>query len=77
VLSALPLQATTVLLQRGTTLGQRIAVAYVDVAAMVGDLPVLQIGMETPQVNAQLFSQCLDLLDGDGVDVRFDDPSES
>ncbi|MGH3810796.1 MAG: TIGR04282 family arsenosugar biosynthesis glycosyltransferase [Pseudonocardiaceae bacterium] len=61
------LRATTVLPQRGTTLGQRIAAAYADTAAVVGARPVLQIGMDTPQVDAKLLSHCLDLLDGDGV----------
>jgi uncharacterized protein len=61
------LRATTVLAQRGTTLGQRIAAAYADTAVAVGQRPVLQIGMDTPQVDAQLLSHCLDLLDGDGV----------
>ncbi|MGH4000311.1 MAG: TIGR04282 family arsenosugar biosynthesis glycosyltransferase, partial [Pseudonocardiaceae bacterium] len=65
------LRATTVLPQRGTTLGQRIAAAYADVATVVGDLPVLQVGMDTPQVGTRLFSQCLDLLDGNGVDAVF------
>ncbi|MGH3934073.1 MAG: TIGR04282 family arsenosugar biosynthesis glycosyltransferase [Pseudonocardiaceae bacterium] len=65
------LRATTVVPQRGAKLGQRIASAYADVAAVVGDLPVLQIGMDTPQADAQLLSQCLDLLDGDGVDAVF------
>ena len=63
------LRATTVLPQRGTTLGQRIAAAYADTAAAVGDRPVLQIGMDTPQVDAKLLSHCLDMLDGDGVDA--------
>ncbi|MGH3779726.1 MAG: TIGR04282 family arsenosugar biosynthesis glycosyltransferase, partial [Pseudonocardiaceae bacterium] len=63
------LRATIVLPQRGTTLGQRIAAAYADTAAVVGDRPVLQIGMDTPQVGAKLLSRCLDLLDGDGVDA--------
>ncbi|MGH3605641.1 MAG: TIGR04282 family arsenosugar biosynthesis glycosyltransferase [Pseudonocardiaceae bacterium] len=63
------LRATTVLPQRGTTLGQRIAAAYADTAAAVGDRPVLQIGMDTPQVDAKLLSYCLELLDGDGVDA--------
>ena len=63
------LRATTVLPQRGTTLGQRIAAAYADTAAAVGDRPVLQIGMDTPQVDAKLLSDCLDMLDGDGVDA--------
>lgn len=65
------LRATTVLPQRGTTLGQRIATSHADAAAVAGDLPVLQVGMDTPQVDAQLFGRCLDLLDGDGVDAVF------
>ena len=65
------LRATMVLAQRGATLGQRIAAAYADATAMVGDLPVLQIGMDTPQVDARLLGQCLGLLDSDGVDAVF------
>jgi uncharacterized protein len=65
------LRATTVLAQRGATLGQRIAAAYADASAMAGDLPILQIGMDTPQADARLLGQCLDLLDGDGVDAVF------
>ncbi|MDQ2790119.1 MAG: DUF2064 domain-containing protein [Actinomycetota bacterium] len=63
------LRTVTVLPQRGTTLGQRIAAAHADTAAVVGDRPVLQIGMDTPQVDAKLLSHCLDQLDGDGVDA--------
>ena len=63
------LHAITVLDQRGRTLGQRIAAAYADTAAVVGHRPVLQIGMDTPQIDATLLSKCLDLLDGDGVDA--------
>jgi glycosyltransferase A (GT-A) superfamily protein (DUF2064 family) len=65
------LRCTTVLPQRGTTLGQRIAAAYADAAAVAGDLPVLQVGMDVPQVDAGLLGRCLDLLDGDGVDAVF------
>ncbi|MGH3985126.1 MAG: TIGR04282 family arsenosugar biosynthesis glycosyltransferase [Pseudonocardiaceae bacterium] len=65
------LRATTVLPQRGTTLGQRIAAAHSDAAAVAGQLPVLQVGMDSPQVDAALFGQCLDLLDGDGVDAVY------
>lgn len=61
------LRTVTVLEQRGTTLGQRIAAAHADTVATVGHRPVLQIGMDTPQVDATLLSKCLDLLDGDGV----------
>lgn len=63
------LRATTVVPQRGTTLGQRIAASIADAAVVVGNRPVLQIGMDTPQVDAALLSHCLDLLDGDGVDA--------
>jgi len=63
------LRAATVLPQRGTTLGQRIAAAYADTVAVVGPRPVLQIGMDTPQVDATLLGRCLDLLDEDGVDA--------
>lgn len=58
------LRATTVIPQRGTTLGQRIAAAHADAAAAVGPCPVLQIGMDTPQADAGLLSHCLNLLDG-------------
>ena len=65
------LRATTVLAQRGATLGQRIAAAYADATAMVGELPVLQIGMDTPQIDARLLGECLGLLGSDGVDAVF------
>lgn len=42
----------TVLPQRGTGLGERLANAHADVAAAFPDRPVLQIGMDTPQVTA-------------------------
>jgi glycosyltransferase A (GT-A) superfamily protein (DUF2064 family) len=61
------LRATTVVPQRGTTLGQRIAAAHADAAAMAGRCPVLQIGMDTPQADAGLLSHCIDLLDGAGA----------
>ncbi|HEY6424564.1 MAG TPA: DUF2064 domain-containing protein [Pseudonocardiaceae bacterium] len=65
------LRDTTVLAQRGATLGQRIAAAHADAAALAGQRPVLQIGMDTPQVDAGLLGRCLDLLDGDDVDAVF------
>lgn len=63
------LRRTTVLPQRGTTLGERIAAAHADAAAAIGTGPVLQIGMDTPQVDAGLLGRCLDALTGDGVDA--------
>ncbi|HET9255826.1 MAG TPA: DUF2064 domain-containing protein [Pseudonocardiaceae bacterium] len=63
------LRGITVLPQRGTTLGQRIAASIADAGAVAGDLPVLQIGMDTPQADAGLLRYCLDLLGGNGVDA--------
>ncbi|MGH3828861.1 MAG: TIGR04282 family arsenosugar biosynthesis glycosyltransferase [Pseudonocardiaceae bacterium] len=63
------LRSVTVLPQRGLTLGQRIAAAYADAAEVVEQRPVLQLGMDTPQVDATLLGKCLDLLDADGVDA--------
>ncbi|WP_219419765.1 TIGR04282 family arsenosugar biosynthesis glycosyltransferase [Pseudonocardia nigra] len=42
--------------QRGTDLGQRIAAAHVDAAALLPGRPTLQLGMDTPQVNADLLA---------------------
>jgi len=62
------LRDTTVLPQRGTTLGQRIAAAYADTAAALGHRPVLQIGMDTPQVTGDLLAECArELLAADAV----------
>ena len=66
------LRATTVVPQRGTTLGQRIAAAHADAAAVAGRCPVLQIGMDTPQADAGLLSHCIDLLDGVGAALGVD-----
>ncbi|MEW2383625.1 DUF2064 domain-containing protein [Micromonospora sp. NPDC047707] len=44
----------TVLPQRGAGLGDRLAAAYADVAAAYPGRPVLQIGMDTPQVSPVL-----------------------
>jgi uncharacterized protein len=43
--------------QRGNDFGDRLANAHVDAAAVDG-LPVLQIGMDTPQVTADLLGDC-------------------
>jgi uncharacterized protein len=40
--------------QRGNDFGDRLANAHADAAAVVGGQPVLQIGMDTPQVTAEL-----------------------
>jgi uncharacterized protein len=43
--------------QRGNDFGDRLANAHADAAAVDGH-PVLQIGMDTPQVTAELLSDC-------------------
>jgi uncharacterized protein len=49
------LRGLTVLEQRGDTLGERIAAAHADTAAVLPGLPTLQVGMDTPQAGAELF----------------------
>jgi glycosyltransferase A (GT-A) superfamily protein (DUF2064 family) len=54
--------------QRGATFAERLANAHVDAAAATGGLPVLQIGMDTPQVTAELIGECArELLAADAV----------
>lgn len=50
------LTSFTVITQRGNTFAERLANAHTDAAA-VGH-PVLQIGMDTPQVTAELLADC-------------------
>ncbi|MCA1673321.1 MAG: DUF2064 domain-containing protein, partial [Actinobacteria bacterium] len=66
---AVALQGTSVIRQRGSTLGERIRAAHVDAAATAPGVPVLQIGMDTPQADADLLGHCLDILDRPGVDA--------
>lgn len=59
------LASFTVVPQRGDDFAQRLASAHAD--AFTGE-PVLQIGMDTPQVTAELLTGCVRrLLDGDAV----------
>jgi len=51
------LTSFTVIDQRGNDFGDRLANAHTDAAA-VGGQPVLQIGMDTPQVTADLLADC-------------------
>ena len=51
------LASFTVIGQRGNDFGDRLANAHADAAA-VGGQPVLQIGMDTPQVTAKLLYDC-------------------
>ena len=52
------LQDFTVIGQRGDDFGQRLANAHADTAAVAGPQPVLQIGMDTPQITAELLTGC-------------------
>lgn len=59
----------TVLPQRGDGLGERIAAAHADTAAAHPGLRTLQIGMDTPQVDAALLGEADDALATPGVDA--------
>jgi glycosyltransferase A (GT-A) superfamily protein (DUF2064 family) len=48
----------TVIEQRGDGFADRLANAHADAAAAAGGLAVLQIGMDTPQVTADLLVEC-------------------
>jgi len=54
--------------QRGADFAERLANAHIDAAAASGGLPVLQIGMDTPQVTDELIGDCArELLAADAV----------
>lgn len=55
--------------QRGRDLGQRIAAAHVDVTELLPGLPTLQLGMDTPQVDADLLTDAAALLRDGAVDA--------
>jgi glycosyltransferase A (GT-A) superfamily protein (DUF2064 family) len=48
----------TVIEQSGDDFAQRLVNAHADAAAAAGGLPVLQIGMDTPQVTGKLIADC-------------------
>jgi uncharacterized protein len=52
----------TVVPQRGADFAERLANAHVDAAAAAGGLPVVQIGMDTPQVTGELIGECAEQL---------------
>ncbi len=52
----------TVVDQRGDGFAERLACAHVDTAVVAGERPVLQIGMDTPQVTPDLLGSCADTL---------------
>lgn len=57
----------TVIGQRGENFADRLANAHADAAVAVDGLPILQIGMDTPQVTANLIAQCATTLCGVGA----------
>lgn len=54
----------TVVPQRGTTLGERIAAAHEDAARAFPGAATVQIGMDTPQLDTSLLTDALDLVGG-------------
>ena len=50
--------------QRGADFAERLANAHADAADATGGLPVLQIGMDTPQVSPELIGRCAQALAG-------------
>jgi glycosyltransferase A (GT-A) superfamily protein (DUF2064 family) len=61
------LSRTTVLAQRGEDFAERLANAHADAASRMPGLPVLQIGMDSPQVDAELLAECAVELTKPGV----------
>ncbi len=52
------LESFTVIAQRGNGFADRLANAHADASSVSGGNPVLQIGMDTPQVTAELLTRC-------------------
>lgn len=63
------LDRMTVLAQRGDSLGERIAAAHADTAALHPGSPSMQIGMDTPQITAGLLEDCARRLRAPGTDA--------
>ncbi len=62
------LRRTIVVPQRGPDFATRLVNAHADVAHLNSGLPVFQIGMDTPQVTAELLDECVgSLRRGDAV----------
>ena len=67
---AAALAGTTVIAQRGGPLGERIAAAHADVAALAPGACSVLIGMDTPQLDPAVLGRCLDAVaDPDGPDA--------
>lgn len=56
------LRRTVVVPQRGVDFATRLVNAHADAAHLNAGLPVFQIGMDTPQVTAELLDGCVDAL---------------
>ncbi|MBO0679227.1 DUF2064 domain-containing protein [Mycolicibacterium sp. S2-37] len=54
----------TVVPQRGDTFAERLVHAHADAAAAAGERPIIQIGMDTPQVTDELLARCATALLG-------------
>lgn len=62
------LQQFTVIEQHGETFADVLANAHADAAAVSGAYPILQIGMDTPQVTPELLTRCAtELLSGHAI----------
>lgn len=57
----------TVVPQRGADFAARLVNAHADASAATGGLPVLQLGMDTPQVTPALLADCAHALLGTGA----------
>jgi glycosyltransferase A (GT-A) superfamily protein (DUF2064 family) len=58
------LEAFTVVPQRGDDFADRLANAHLDAAAAAGLRAVVQVGMDTPQVSAEMLTECAQELSG-------------
>ncbi|GLW89694.1 TIGR04282 family arsenosugar biosynthesis glycosyltransferase [Actinokineospora globicatena] len=58
-----------VIAQRGDTLGERISAAHRDVAELLPGAASIQVGMDTPQISAELIADCRRALREPGTDA--------
>ncbi|TSE02119.1 DUF2064 domain-containing protein [Skermania sp. ID1734] len=49
--------------QNGSGFAERLANAHLDTAALVGKMPILQVGMDTPQADPALLAEAMSLLE--------------
>ncbi|MBV9922268.1 MAG: DUF2064 domain-containing protein [Pseudonocardia sp.] len=64
------LAGTTLIAQRGGTLGERIAAAHTDAARLAPRACTVQVGMDTPQLDPDVLDRCFDAVSRtDGVDA--------